>query len=139
MTFGAHDEEFFWQGVELMRAVNGDAAADAATARHERAVERGTTDRDDFAIRTAWGFMHHRPILSLRDRAFAMMVSDMVQVRPGALGDHVRLALYAGMTREEIEEVLFHLTLYIGFPTTREAGNIVRQVFADLDAEATQT
>ncbi len=135
MTFAPIEDEYFYQGIELMRAVNGDAAADAALARHQRAVENGTTDKDDFAIRTAWGFMHHRPGLSLRDRAFAMVVADIVQVRPGALGDHVRLALYAGMTREEIEEMLFQLTLYIGFPTIREAGVVIRQVFADLDAE----
>ena len=128
------DEEYFWKGVELMRAVNGDAAADAAIARHEQAVRDGTTESVDFAMRTTWGFLFHRPQLSLRERALAMMVCDIVLVRPGALGDHTRLALYAGMTREEINEVLFHLTQYAGFPTTREAGEVIRGLWRELDA-----
>lgn len=133
------DDEYFRLGIELMRAVNGDAAADAALARHEAAVQEGTTERADFAIKTAWGMMCHRPQLGLRERAIALMVCDIVLVRPGALGDHTRLGLYAGLTRDEINEMLFHLALYCGFPTTREAGNVIRQVFAEIDAKAAQS
>jgi alkylhydroperoxidase/carboxymuconolactone decarboxylase family protein YurZ len=48
--------------------------------------------------------------------------------------DHVLLALHAGVTREEINEVVFQLSQYCGFPRTREAGVIIRELFADLDA-----
>ncbi len=117
-----------------MRAALGDAHADAALARHEAAVADGTTERVDYAVEVAWGFMMHRPQLSLRDRALIMLVNDIVSVRREALRDHVRLALYAGITREEIDETLFQLAQYCGFPTTREAGVIVRELFAELDA-----
>jgi alkylhydroperoxidase/carboxymuconolactone decarboxylase family protein YurZ len=127
------NDEYFSQGIALMRAALGDAAADAALARHEAAVANGTADRADYSMSVAWGFMMHRPQLSLRDRALIMFVNDVVQLRPSALRDHVRLALYAGMTRDQIEETLFQLSQYCGFPTTREAGNIVRDLFAELD------
>lgn len=127
-------EEHFAQGIALMRAALGDAAADAALARHAAALTDGTAERVDFAVETAWGFMLHRPQLSLRDRALILLVNDIVQLRREALRDHVRLGLHAGLTRAEIDETLFQLAHYCGYPTTREAGAIVRELYAELDA-----
>lgn len=128
------NEEHFAAGIALMRAALGDAAADAALARHAAALADGTADRVDFAVESAWGFMLHRPQLNLRDRALILLVNDIVQLRRDALRDHVRLALYAGLTRAEIDETLFQLAPYCGFPTTREAGTIVRELYAEIDA-----
>ena len=128
--------ELFEQGIALMRAALGDAAADAALARHAAAVADGTAARSDYSVAMAWGFMLHREQLSLRDRALVLLVNDIVQSRAAALRDHTRLAVYAGLTRDEIEEVLFQLSQYCGFPTTREAGSIIRGVFAGIDAAA---
>jgi len=128
----------FEQGVALMRAVLGDAAADAALARHEAALQDGTSELADFAIRTTWGMLCHRPQLALRDRALAMLVCDIVLVRPLAMRDHARMALYAGVSRAEINELLFHLTQYCGFPTTRESGEVIRALWRELDAEGVQ-
>jgi 4-carboxymuconolactone decarboxylase len=128
-------DDAFERGIALMRAVLGDAQADAALARHAAAVADGTAERADYAVATAWGFMLQRPELSLRDRALVLLASDVVQLRREALRDHVRLALYAGLTRAQIDEVLFQLSQYCGFPTTREAGGIVRELFAEIDAE----
>jgi 4-carboxymuconolactone decarboxylase len=125
--------EYFTQGIALMRDVLGDAPADAALARHEAALAAGTADRVDYSVAAAWGFMMHRPQLSLRDRALVLLVNDVVQMRRDALRDHVRLALHAGLTRDEIDEVLFQLSQYCGFPTTREAGAVVRELYTELD------
>lgn len=125
--------EYFTQGIALMRAVFGDAHADAALARHDAAVAAGTADRVDYSVAAAWGFMMHRPQLNLRDRALVLVVNDIVQMRRDALRDHVRLGLYAGLTRAEIDEVIFQLSQYCGFPTARDAGGIVRELYAELD------
>jgi 4-carboxymuconolactone decarboxylase len=125
----------FVQGVALMRAVLGDAAADAVLARHEGAVRDGTSEQADFAVRTTWGMLCHRPQATLRDRALMMLACDIQLVRPLAMRDHSRLALYAGVTREEINELLFHLTQYCGFLTTREAGEVIRALWRELDQE----
>jgi 4-carboxymuconolactone decarboxylase len=128
-------DEYFEKGVTLMRAVLGDAAADAVLARHEAAVADGTSEQADFAVRTTWGMLCHRPQATLRDRALVMLACDIQLVRPLAMRDHARLALYAGVTREEINELLFHLTQYCGFPTTREAGDVIRALWRELDEE----
>ena len=132
----AEYRQYFEQGLALYRAVNGDAAADNALARHEQALTDGTSEQADFAMTITWGMMCHRPQATLRDRAIALLTCDIVLVRPGAMRDHARLALYAGVTREEINELLFHLTQYCGFPTTREAGDVIRALWRDLDEQA---
>jgi alkylhydroperoxidase/carboxymuconolactone decarboxylase family protein YurZ len=128
------DEDMFQRGAELMGRVLGADTAQGARERHEAAKATGNAERNDYSTQVAWGFMLHRPQLALRDRAIVMLTSDVVQGTPLAMRDHVRLALYAGVTREEINEILFQLSQYCGFPRTREAGVIIRELFADLDA-----
>jgi len=128
------NEDLFERGVELMGTVLGAETAEATRARHDAAVTTGNAERNDYPTQVAWGFMLRRPQLALRDRALVMLTSDIVQGTPLAMRDHVRLALHAGVTREEIDEVVFQLSQYCGFPRTREAGVIIREVFADLDA-----
>ena len=128
------NDDLFERGVKLMGKVLGEETADATRARHDAAVAAGNADRNDYPTQVAWGFMLGRPQLALRDRALVMLTSDIVQGTPLAMRDHVRLALHAGITREEINEVVFQLSQYCGFPRTREAGVIIRELFADLDA-----
>lgn len=130
-------DEDFERGIALMREALGDAAADAALGRHRAAVENGgDPERTDFSVRVAWGMMLHRPGLALRDRALAILVCDIVLSRPLAMADHLKLALHSGVTRDEVEELLFQLSQYCGFPTVREAGVVIRDVFAEVDAAA---
>jgi 4-carboxymuconolactone decarboxylase len=133
------DEAYFLQGVELQREIFGDARADGALARYEAAKKDGTAETVTFPTRMTWGFLNHRPQLALRDRAIAMLVCDIVLVRPLAMRDHARLALYTGVTRAEINEILFHLSQYCGFPTVRESGEVIRALFQELDAEAAKS
>ena len=129
-----HDDDFA-KGIELMRAVLGEEAAAGALARHEKGVRDGDPDRPDLAIKLAWGFLFGRPQLSLRERAIVLIASDVAQGGvPLALEDHVRVALHAGMTRDEILEIVFQLAPYCGFPRTRAAGVVINALFASLDA-----
>lgn len=127
-------DDMFDRGVKLFGEVFGDEQADATRKRHAAAVAAGDAEKNDYTTQIAWGFMLQRPQLALRDRAIVMLTSDIVQGTPLAMRDHVRLALHAGVTREEINEIVFQLSQYCGFPRTREAGVIIRELFADLDS-----
>src|SRR5665213_2821793 len=123
------NDELFERGVSLMGKVLGDDAAETTRKRHDAAVAAGTAERNDYSTQVAWGFMFQRPQLALRERALVILASDIVQGTSLAMRDHVLLALHARVTREEIEEVVFQLSLYCGFPRTREAGVIIRELF----------
>lgn len=47
---------------------------------------------------------------------------------------HVRLGLKNGCSREEIIQVVQHLTVYSGVPTGYEAFRVVQKVFQELEA-----
>ena len=52
-----------------------------------------------------------------------------------SLKTHIRGALGNGATREEIVEVLLHMTVYGGFPDAWDGLAVAREVFAQQDAE----
>lgn len=126
-------EDLYERGVAFMGNILGEDWIKANRKRHEAAVAAGDADRTDFSTMILFGFMMQRPQLSLRDRALVMVTSDIVQNAPSALRSHLQIALHAGVTRDEIREVVFMMTQYCGFPKAREADNVISAYFAELD------
>ena len=58
-----------------------------------------------------------------------------------ALGQEAELAFHVpgglnhGLSREEIEEIMTHLCLYVGFPKAVDGMRATREAFAKLDAK----
>lgn len=128
------NDDMFERGVTLLGKIMGEDAAKATRKRHDAAVADGTAARNDYSTQVVFGFMLGRPELPLRDRAIIMLTSDIVQGTPLAMRAHVQVALHAGITRDEIHEIVFQLTQYCGFPRAREADAVIREVFAEIDA-----
>lgn len=125
------DEELYEKGLQTMGAMLGDDWLAEQRRRHAEAEKNGTAEREDFATAVLFGYMFNRPQLSMRDRSIVMLTSDIVQNTPSALRSHLAVALHAGLTRDEIEEIVFQLTQYCGFPKAREARNVVQAFFAE--------
>jgi 4-carboxymuconolactone decarboxylase len=88
------------------------------------------------AIGYRWGFgeVWARPQLSRRDRSIIVIgILASLGAAP-ELAFHVPAGLRHGLTRTQVEEVITHLSLYIGFPRAVEAMNTAREAFARLDA-----
>jgi 4-carboxymuconolactone decarboxylase len=94
-------------------------------------------------IRDDWGKMiidtvlpngvWSRDGLSQRDRSLITISALTVMYRPNELRIHLGRALHNGVTRDEICEVIMHLAIYGGFPSSVEAMQIAREVFAARD------
>ena len=69
--------------------------------------------------------------LSQRDRSLITVAALTVLYRPNELKIHLERALGNGVTREEICEVIMHLAIYGGFPTSVEGMHIAADVFAE--------
>ena len=125
-------------GLELMGAVLGQEYADGLRQRLTALRESGATeeaiDHTQFGIAAAWGYMFHRRGVSLRDRSIAMLAADVTLHGKGALGDHVRLALHAGVTPDEVREIMFTLILYVGFPQVREATEVITPILEEFES-----
>jgi 4-carboxymuconolactone decarboxylase len=72
-----------------------------------------------------------------RDRSLITMSIVGAQQRFAEFATHVELGLKNGCTREQIIQVVQHLTVYCGVPTGAEAFRTVHRIFAQIDGSAT--
>lgn len=87
----------------------------------------------DFAMGEIWA----RPQLSRRDRSMVVLAAlTALGGQPMEVRVHARGALNHGMKREEVEEVLVHLSVYTGFPRAIAALREVQALFQALDGDA---
>ena len=84
----------------------------------------------DWAMKWAFGEIWSRPQLSRRDRSLVVISILAALGQEAELAFHVRGGLNHGLTAEEIQEVMTHLCLYIGFPRAVEG---MRAAMAVLD------
>ena len=83
-----------------------------------------------------FGEVWARPGLSLRDRELITVSVIAALGRERQLRLHLRGALNAGLTRDELVETFMHLAYYAGYPAGFTALAIAKEVFDALDAES---
>ena len=108
------DSNDFKQGVALMRKVLG--AEDAG--RIEALIGNPLFgDELGYLFSKTWGALYARTDkLALRERALLLMGTDLALGREGPLKDHMRVALYAGLSPQQVIEALFQSMFYVGAP-----------------------
>ena len=87
----------------------------------------------DWAMKWAFGEIWARDELSRRDRSLAVIAILATLGQDAELAFHVPGGVNHGLTRDEIEEVMTHLALYIGFPRAVDAMRATREAFERLD------
>jgi 4-carboxymuconolactone decarboxylase len=117
----------FERGMEVRRAVLGDAHVDRAMA----STTPVTAAFQEFLTRYAWGEVWSRPGLDRRTRS-AITVAMLVALgRFDELALHLRGALANGLTVEEIGEVLLQTAVYCGLPAANQAFRVAADVLGD--------
>jgi 4-carboxymuconolactone decarboxylase len=96
-------------------------------------------DLKKWIVEFAFGEVYSRPALDLKSRQIAT-ISALVSLHHfgDELKSHIRAAIGAGCSRQEIVELVMQLALYAGFPAAISAMGSVRQAFAELDAGSTR-
>jgi 4-carboxymuconolactone decarboxylase len=89
-----------------------------------------------FGLQHLMGEIWARPQLARRDRSLVTLVALISLGKIAELRVHVPAALRHGMTREEIDEVILQLSLYLGYPAAVEAKNMTRETLAALDEQS---
>ncbi|MFE9555294.1 alpha/beta fold hydrolase [Streptomyces sp. NPDC006703] len=114
-------------GMKIRREVLGDAHVDAETA----GADVFGTDFQELATRYAWGEVWSREGLDRRTRAAVALAALATGGHLDELAAHTRAALRAGLTPDEIGEVLIQTGVYCGVPQAsaafRVAGAVVRE------------
>lgn len=92
----------------------------------------------DFAtafVEFPFGTFYARENLDLRSREIATLAALITKGNaPGEIKTHIVCALNAGLTRDEIIEVIMQMSIYAGFPEAINGLILAKEVFAELDA-----
>ena len=97
-----------------------------------------TTLRDDgiagelleLGLDHVFGALWTRPGLDRRSRSLVTLGALIALRASEELKAHFPIALRNGLTVEEVEEVIYHMTGYAGYPAAASARNVARQVLA---------
>lgn len=115
-----------------------------ASAEFDEDLEKVLSERYDdllpgfaeFIVDTAYGKIYSRKGLALKQRflcTIAVLASQGGHTAP-QLRINMKNALKAGVTREEIAEVIMQISLYGGLPATISALNTAKALFSELGA-----
>ncbi len=125
-----NEKERFEAGMQVRRAVLGDAHVDRAQANRTAF----TGDFQDLITRYAWGEIWTRPGLPRHTRSLMTICMMVALNREEELKLHLRAASNNGVTRDEIKEALLQAAIYCGVPAANSAFALAQKVFAEIDA-----
>jgi 4-carboxymuconolactone decarboxylase len=124
-------QDLFDQGMEVRRAVLGDAHVDRA--------EASTTDFDApfqaLITEGAWGSVWSRPYWEKRQRSIVTIALLAALGQDEELALHVRATRNTGATMEDLREAMMHVAIYAGVPAANHAIKIIKRTYAEMERE----
>ena len=123
------ESELYKKGAEIRRQLLGDdwVKKTAQTTYNDPVMQKFM----QVATENVFGALWSRPGLDLKTRTLVCVVSDAATGREPELAIHLRMALRQGWTKDELTEVLLHLSGYVGVPIIREALLVAKEVFKE--------
>lgn len=125
------ENERLARGLEILEKINNKASSRAGEA---LAL---SPDLARYVVEYPFGDVWSRPGLDLKNRELAT-VSALIALGhfEPELEGHMSGMLRVGWTRDELIELIIHMSVYTGFPRALAALRLAGAVFAELDAEA---
>jgi 4-carboxymuconolactone decarboxylase len=106
------DDERYERGRDKLRQVHGEKSL---------ATIEALGDLGRLIVETAYGEIYTRPGLSLRERQIASVSALVATGRTSQLPVHLRSSLKAGLTADELREVIIQTAVIAGFPPAMNA------------------
>lgn len=122
------ERERYERGLEVRRAVLGDAHVDRTLARRNDF----NTEFQEMITRHAWGEIWTRPGLPRHTRSLITLAMMIALNRGEEFKLHLRAAFNNGVTRDQIKEVLMQAAIYCGVPAANHAFHLADEVFTQM-------
>ena len=122
----AEKSEAYRRGVEARKALFGEEGVKRA-----EAWSRIDQELVDFLMESVWGGILSRPGLSRRDRELITVAALTALDKPRELDHHVKGALAAGLSKQEILEAIIQMAVYAGVPACLEGLRVAEGVFKE--------
>jgi 4-carboxymuconolactone decarboxylase len=120
------DDARYERGRDKMLEVHGEKSL--------RTVE-SLGDLGRFILEFAYGEVYSRPGLSLRDRQLVTVGVLVALGRSAQLPVHLRSSLKAGITSDELKEVILQTATLAGFPPAMNAMSTLKTILGEADTE----
>jgi 4-carboxymuconolactone decarboxylase len=95
------------------------------------AAVEGLGDLGRVIVEFAYGDVYTRESLSLRDREIAAVAALVATGRSSQIPQHLRASLKAGLTPDELREVILQTATIAGFPPAMNAMSTLKSVLAE--------
>lgn len=118
------DDERREKGMKVRREVLSDAHVDRATA----GITPDSADFQDYVTRVAWGDIWSRPGLDRRARSIVVLSALMSAGYWDEVPMHLRAARRNGLTREELQEIILQVGLYVGVPVANHGIALLQEL-----------
>jgi 4-carboxymuconolactone decarboxylase len=82
------------------------------------------------------GKLYSRSVIPWKTRQLCAIAALTVLYRPEQLRGHITYALQAGVTKEEIGEVIIQVAIYGGFPAAIEALKVAKETIETYSSDA---
>lgn len=125
------DTPQFKKGLEIRRAVVGDAYVDKSLA----SADDLTAPLQKLVTEYCWGDVWARPGIDLKTRSFLNLAWLIALNRPNELRLHMRGAINNGVTQSEIQEVILQAAIYCGVPASLDAMKAAKEVINEMTSE----
>ena len=90
----------------------------------DQTSERFAHELSSLSLDYAFGTLWNRTGLDRRSRSLVTLGILIALRASGEMAVHFPIAMRNGLTREELEEVIYHATAYAGFPAASEASHV---------------
>jgi 4-carboxymuconolactone decarboxylase len=118
----SNDEDRYGRGRERFLEVHDERALNAV---------EGLGDLGRSIVEFVYGDIYLRPGLSLRDRELAAVAVLVALGRSSQIPQHLRAALKAGVTPDELREVILQTAAISGFPPAMNATSTLKTILAE--------
>jgi 4-carboxymuconolactone decarboxylase len=119
ITGGSMHDDRYERGRERFLEVHDEKAL---------AAVEGLGDLGRLIVETVYGDVYTRPGLSTRDRELAAVVALVSLGRSAQIPQHLRAALKAGLTAEELQEAILQTATIAGFPPAMNAMSTLKTI-----------
>jgi 4-carboxymuconolactone decarboxylase len=116
------DDERYRRGRERFLEVHDEKALNAV---------EGLGELGHYIVEFVYGDIYSRPGLSVRDREIAAVATLVALGRSSQLPQHLRASLKAGLTPDELREVILQTATIAGFPPAMNAMSTLKTIVAE--------
>ena len=116
------DQTRYEAGRERLRQIHGDRSLETV---------ESLGDLGRLIVEVAYGEVYSRPGLPLRERQIATVAALVATGRSSQLPVHLRSSLKAGLTADELREVIIQTATIAGFPPAMNAMSQLKTIIGE--------